>query len=163
MCHGVQWWLPVYCCWVRIWARAREGARGWLVDSLLRRPAPASPHRSARCCRNDCSHGLGCLRPRSNGVMCFSCCWRSFLVCSSLSFCVGTAAGEEGWGHGSPDRRLFGWVWINWARPSCWTRANFCYQSLGKEGWPMTGTANVLGLIGGGGQSKARWAVGVVP
>lgn len=32
---GVQRWLPVYCCRVRIWAGAREGAGGCLVDLLV--------------------------------------------------------------------------------------------------------------------------------
>lgn len=71
MCHGAQQWLPVYCCWVRIWAGAREGARVWLVDSLWRGSASASPPLSpslTRCCRNDCSHGLGCLLRSGSGI-----------------------------------------------------------------------------------------------
>lgn len=149
-------------------AKVREC--GWWIRSRigLPLPRPHPPHRLGRCCRNDCSHGLGCLLQSSSGINTPGWKWPSFLAADKISrcatkfleLCVGTGAGEGGWGHGSSGQGLFGWVWINWTCSSCWSRG-FCYQPPRKKGWPVACTADVLELISGGEQSKTQWFVGV--
>lgn len=91
----------------------------------------------------------------------FSCCWKNLLVHSQVPWASCWHWSWGGWGRNSSDHRLFGWPWINWACSSCWSWDNFCYQPLGKKGWLVACTANILGLVSGEEQSKTQWFVGI--
>lgn len=124
---------------------------------------PCAFLRLATCCRNDCGHGLRCSLWSSSGIGTLA--GNGFLFVllkrfpdaqpSSLSFVLALGLGTR---FGS---QFISWVWINWACPSCWSPANFCYQLFGKKGLPVTCTADILGLISEGGQSDTQRFVGI--